>query len=1104
MRGAVRLLLLALCLHASAESFSQKITLSVSNAPLSRVFDAISKQAGVSIVYKDELLKNAKPVTLNVKDATVEEVLKQCLKGQPFSYRIDKNMILIQKQAAARSDNARSDNTQASPPIDVRGRVTTEAGAPIGGVSVMVKGSNRGNLTNDHGDVLLEGIDGDVTLVVSSVGYESREIKLNGKTEFSVKLRVKVAQVSSLEINTGMFTRSKESFTGATTSYTGDQLKAIGNKNVLSSLATLDPAFVIVENNNLGSNPNNLPTIEVRGKTSISATNTTTLNDQFSNDPNQPLFILDGFESSLQAIYDLDMNQVATITILKDAAATAMYGAKSANGVVVVETKRPVPGELRVSYSADLSADIPDLSSYNLMNASEKLQFEKLAGLYTISGQTGLNQWLLDQAYNSRLASIAQGVNTDWLSQPVQLGLMNSHSLQVTGGNNELTFRAGITYRNENGVMKGSGRKTWSGNFYLTYRKGALNMTNIASVSDYMDTESPYGDFATFAQANPYYPKTNPDGSINEFLDPNDTTVINPLYNASLNSINQTKSMTLSDNLQAILTLGHGLRLQGGLMLNTGIATATIFTPPENSMYNGVGIYLQGNYTNTHTESPGYSGNLMLTYTKGFGKSQVNANLRTDVTQSTANSIGFSAVGFPFGTNGNPSYAYGFTPYSQPSSSITESRDEGFLASFNYAYDQRFLLDATYRLDGSSVFGSNQLFKPFAAAGLGWNINKEAFLRRYRWLNMLKLRGDIGYTGNENLGQFTSTSIYTYQSGVNNFGQGLDMTSLGNPNLKWQNTLQQSYGVDFTLWNNRISGYVEYYDKLTTPLAITAEGALPSSVGINSNYVINAGHLTTRGWDANLRFSPIYNMKQHIIWTIGVTGGLVRSTYGGLGDQLQTLNEQAQDNNGLNRYQDGFSPDDMWAVVSKGIDPATGQEIFQRKDGSLTFTYDPNDVVRVGNTQPKVQGVINTSLTYKNFSIGGNIRYSVAGYVFNSALYDKVENISQTQVEYDNLDKRALYDRWQKPGDIAQFKAIGISESTPMSSRFIEKDTHFDGESFNLSWRLATGWIRKLRMQMLTLSAYTNDIFRIERIKSERGIDYPFARSTSFSANISF
>jgi len=1083
------ILLLIGCLQVSAHGYSQRVTISQSNAPLEKIFSEIRQQTGYLFFYNVEWLKKSKPVDIDVKNIPIEEALEQCFNNQPLSYTIvDKTVVLKLKEMAPTPPD----------PIFIRGKITSKSGEPLVGVTIAVKGASKGTYSDTEGNFLIRLAENDKILVFSCIGMKSLELKLRGNTQvINIIMEEESAKLEEM-VFTGIYTRKKDSFSGAATSFTGDQLKAVGNKNVLESLKSLDPSFIKVENNIQGSNPNALPTYEIRGKTTISTAN---LNSQFNNDPNQPLFILDGFESTLQAIYDLDINRIASITLLKDAASTALYGSKAANGVVVVETKRPTPGQLRVNYTGDFSVEMPDLSSYNLMNSTEKLQYEKLAGLY--SNKNDL-QWLADEIYSRKIAEIQRGVDTYWLGEPVRTGVTNKHSFQFSGGNNDLLFNAGLYYANQVGVMKGSGRKPWNANINLTYRKGKINISNQLSISGYNGNESPYGSLTEFARANPYYRKHNSDGTISKYLD-TANNVINPLWNASLNSINENKGFSFNDNIQAIYSISNNLRLQGGLQIMNQNTSAVVFSPPDNSAFDGVDIHQKGSYTNNRIENRSYSGNLMLTYAKLINKHQINANIRADIGESHSQALGFSAVGFPYGTNGNPIFAYSYTPYGKPVASTVTSRSTGFLASINYSYDGRFMLDAIYRLDGSSVFGSNRMFRPFASGGIGWNIKRESFLKRVDWIDMLKLRADIGMTGNENLGQFTSVSTYTSTTDMNYFGiGGLKMMSLGNPDLEWQKTLQESYGIDFTLLASRISGYLEYYNKKTDPLLVPAAGTLPSSAGVNSNYVMNVGYLTTKGWSANLRLSPIYNLQKRIILTFSVTGSTYNSIYGGLGNKLEVYNTEQMKSNGLLRYKDGYSPDDVWAVVSRGIDPATGREIFQKQDGTFSFDYDTEDIVKVGNTRPKAEGVINVSFTYKDFTIGANIRYVIGAYIYNSALYNKVEQITNADNAY-NHDKRALYERWQKPGDIAQFKAIGSNYNTSaMSSRFIQKDSHFNGESFNIGWRVSNGWIERFKLQSLNINFYLNDIFRIESVKSERGINYPFSRSASLSINASF
>ncbi|MFZ4862918.1 SusC/RagA family TonB-linked outer membrane protein [Sphingobacterium sp. Mn56C] len=1095
MKLTTFLLLLAL-MEVSAHSYGQQLTLKATAISMENILLEVRKQTRYDVVIFTSKFNASRKISVNFSQTPLQDVMTQITQGMPYTFDMENKSVVIKERTA--SINGSRTIATAENSIDIKGQVVNENGQPLMGASIKVKGTTKTTVAGAGGVFSLAGVPEKAILQVSYLGYLSQEIQIKG-TEYVLLVKLQPLEKSMDDVvitGTGI-NRKKDSFTGATSTFSGEQLKQIGNRNVLQSLKTLDPSFIMVESNLQGSNPNRLPDIEVRGKTTI---NTANLNDQYSSNPNQPLFILDGFETNLQTIYDLDINRVASITLLKDAASTALYGAKAANGVVVVETIRPVAGELRISYASDFSFDIPDFSSYNLMNAEEKLTFERLSGVYS---NTPIFQWQSDSVYNAKLANIRRGVNTYWLKEPVHTGVTQRHSVRFSGGTAELTFGAGANYRKQEGVMKGSDRNSWAGNFDLNYRKNRLNISNNLTLTNLWSNDSPYGAFSNFSRANPYYAKTNADGSIPMFLDPGQTNTPNPLYNASLFSLAKLNGFNFRENVNANYTLSNNFRVNGGLSYGRDNGENISFIPPDNTAFAGVDAYEKGRYTKTQTTSNFFSANLMLSYAKVIAKHQFNGNIRADLQQSSGNGSGFTAVGFPYGTNGNPRFAYGYLPSGRPSSSTNKSRSVGFLGSINYAYDQRFLLDATYRLDGTSVFGSNKQFKPFASIGLGWNIHKEQFLQHQQWLDLLKLRANVGYTGNQNIGQFTSSSVYTFQTGTNPFGQGLDMTSLGNPNLDWQKTLQKSFGLDIGILQNRISGYIEYFDKQTDPLIVPASDALPSSVGINSNYSINVGSLQTRGWSFNGRFSPIYNLKDRIIWTVGFSGQRTTSLYGGFGNKLEALNRLQLNSKSLIRYQDGNSPDDIFAVVSRGIDPATGNEIFQRVDGSYTFLYNTDDIVKVGNTRPKIEGVINSNFTYKNFTFGANVRYRIGGYVYNSALYSKVENIAANNLIF-NQDRRALYERWKEPGDEAQFKAISLTSSTPMSSRFVQKDNHFVGESISASWRVSDGWIRQLKLRSLSMTVYVNDIFRLESVKSERGIDYPFARSASFSLNASF
>lgn len=366
--------------------------------------------------------------------------------------------------------------TQVKAMTKIIGIVLDENKVPIPNVSVTVKGDAKtATISNDKGEFIISPTQDNVTLVFKSVGYATKEV-----------------------VVTGYSRRSKESFTGSASTFSKEDLLRVGNKNVLQSLQNLDPSFVLSENLALGSNPNALPEIQLRGQTGLDD-----IRGEYSGNPNEPLFILDGFEANLQKIFDLDMNRVASITILRDAAAKAIYGSKAANGVVIIETIVPAEGAMRVSYNANFNIEAPDLTSYHLANAREKLQVELNAGRYT-SSQPVYQQHLREQ-YNAILADIESGVDTYWLSQPLRVGLGNKHTLMLEGGSPSLRYVVDFSYNNNIGVMKGSNRQNTGGSVNLSYRSGKFNFRNILSVNFNKSNNSPYGSFSEYTSLNPYF-----------------------------------------------------------------------------------------------------------------------------------------------------------------------------------------------------------------------------------------------------------------------------------------------------------------------------------------------------------------------------------------------------------------------------------------------------------------------------------------------------------------------------------------------------------------------------------------------------------------------
>ena len=989
--------------------------------------------------------------------------------------------------------------------VVLSGKVVDSAdGYPLIGVSVSVAGTRQGTVTDLDGLYELKVPKQQCEVLFSYVGYDDKVIAYNLKNASAFSKVVMFTNVTQLAdvVVTGVYERKKESFTGASATFKTDELKAVGTSNILQSLSTLDPSFKMMESSQFGSNPNVMPDIEIRGKTSVAG-----LKEEYGTDPNQPLFILDGFETSLETIMNLNMNRVASVTILKDAASTAIYGSKASNGVVVIETKAPARGRLQLSYKGDYGISLADLSDYNLMNSREKLEFETLAGVYKDNSGDPFAQIRLDDLRNQRMLEIERGVDTYWLSEPIRPGLTHKHNIYAEGGEDKIRYGIGLSLGNVDGVMENSGRQTLEGNVDLIYRTGKFQFSNKLSIN-WLDVSNPTVSFAEYAYANPYYRKYNADGSISKYLyypeeGVDDYPVSNPLWNAHLNNWDVATGFGFTNNFIFEWFATKSLRLRAKFGLTKQDDDEQTRLSPQHSQFDDVGETEKGLYSYTQIKEMIYEGDVALTFGKLLAdKHMVNAVGGFNFSNNHRQIYGYSAVGFTDDQFDAPSFANSYPSGGSPDYNESLKRAASFYLNGGYAYSERYLLDFNYRLDGASMFGTGNRFRNTWSVGAGWNIHKEPFMADSDFFSLLKLRGSVGNPGNQNFSAYQAFSTYKFNGWMTNiFGTGVILNALGNAGLSWQETTNYDLGMDLTFWGERINATFDYYWKYTDPLLAVI--TTPGSMGVTS-VAMNAGSQKTRGWEATLRVSPVYRPSEGIIWNISINATNSRSEYADIGNSFSALNESGKASLvGTTRYYDGGSPTAIWAVRSAGIDPATGKELFIKKDGTYSFTYDVNDEVVVGDLQPKVEGLLGTSLYFKGLSIGCYLRYRWGGQVFNSSLFQKVENIG-TQEIYNNQDKRALYDRWSENNREAYFKGISLVQRTEKSSRFVMDDNSLVGESFNIGYEFPDRIVRKMRLGALNIQLTSSDIFRATSVRVERGIDYPFARTVTMSLGITF
>ena len=1091
MRKTRLFIFLMVCLMALPSlAQTSKVTMTFKNESLPSVFKRLEKATDYKFLFAYE---DVGKYTVNgeVKNASIQQAMDYVLRDKPLTYTVEGKIVNVQSANEKKSGRMRT----------IKGYVRDDSGEPLMGVPVCIGETRVCTVTDVDGFYTFKIPVERTVLKFSYVGMDNKYETIGQGTN-DVDRNIVMSSSTQLKdvVVTGIFNRKKESFTGSAATYNKDDLIQMGSSNVLQSLKTLDPAFAIIEDTQFGSDPNRLPNMEIRGKSSMLGQR-----DELASDPNQPLFILDGFESTLQAINDLDINRIESITILKDAASTAIYGSKAANGVVVVETVKPKAGQLQVSYTGNFNVTVPDLSSYDMMNAPEKIEFERLSGRYDPDivetpnrTQTSIE---LTEAYYARLNSVAQGVNTDWLAQPVRVGVNQKHSLYVQGGSETFMFGIGGMYNGNTGVMKGSDREVFGGNLDMIYRVKKFQFSNKFSVSN-ASYNNPLVGFSEYVQANPYYRIYDSEGMLLQWLEYNDDVkMANPLWNASLNSKNHGNDLTISNHFQAEWTPNEMWKARARFGITYDTDGVELFTSPDNTnqVLNKVNGK-RGEYTKTNSNALSYEGDASLTFAKLFADvHRLNAVIGGDIYHTKSTIEGYTAEGFPQGDFTKPSFAAGYLEDGYPTYRDAISRSVNGYLNLGYAYKDRYLMDFSLRENGSSVFGSTSKWNTTWSVGLGWNIHMEPFIQNNaKWINYFKLRGSWGNPGNQSFDSGRTLITYAMQAGtLNYFGIGALADQIGNPNLKWQVTQDKNVGLDLTLFDSRLSFTVDYYHKVTDPLLIGI--TMPLSSG-TTDYYSNAGKQTSQGLTFTAQYYILKNLEKRIMWSVRATGRTQKNKIDGIGNKLDAFNNNGRGTS-TTRYFDGADPEDIWVVKSAGIDPSTGKEIFYDLEGNKLYDYSYDYEQVCGNTRPDLEGVLGSSFTYGGFTASVNFRYQLGADVFNTALWNKVENIDFLY----NQDRRALYDRWHKAGDIAPFKDVRDYNPSPMTSRFIQNEKTLTLESVHLEYQFfSNSWIKHLGLGSLRIFADARDLFRLSTIRAERGTAYPYARTIEAGVSLNF
>ena len=1085
----------------------QKVNVNFKDVTYERLFEEIREQTGLVVMYNSDVFDKHLRVNADFGEIELKDLLTRVLSVNGFTYRMDQSFIIVMKEAA------KEEEEEKNPMVLVKGMVTDEEKVPLPGVTVRVEGTSVGTTTETNGaySILLSRKSGGV-LVFSFVGMETQKRIVGANTEADTLVMDVVLKEETQEMDevvvTGIFTRKAESYSGSAITFKAEDLKRVGNQNVFQSLKNLDPSLLVMDNIAMGSDPNSMPSMQLRGASTFPA-DETAIRSRFQDDPNTPLFILDGFETTTEKIFDMDMNRIESVTILKDAAAKAIYGSKAANGVVVIETKRLSGGEARVSYIGSLDLEMPDLSSYDLCNALEKLEVERREGYYE-ELSTFLREEIDDwQLYTDRLKLAKEGLDTYWLSKPLHVGVGQKHTLMVELGTGALQAIGTFAYNDVKGVMKGSDRRVISGDISVSYRRGKVLFRNIMSIASMNSNDSPYGDFSTYAQLNPYVSPYDENGNLAQLLDDFDSSgraLGNPLYDATLNTKLTDSYLDFTNNFSVEVTPWEAWKFTARMSMDSKKTESEEFYPADHSKFANTGtlddqVVRRGSYNASNGKSWTISGDFSVQFNKSFGLHDVFGTAQWSLSETEYSEVTHYTEGFPNDRMTSIIYARQYATDATPTGYSSLQRSLGYLLVGGYSYDNRYLADLTLKGTGASVFGSDKRWGTFWSVGLAWNIHNEKFLSNSGVIKQLKLRASLGTTGNENFSTNLSSAVYNYYTDryYQNFA-GAYLDNMENPNLAWEQKMDYNVGLDANIGRLLL--------KFDAYISDTKDMAFNRSIVASTGFTTvrdNLGQVRNKGLELSVTYSVIQreNAFLNVYFKAAANDNRIRE----ISDALRSYNEsimEAAEEQGttapVSIYQDGTPVNAIWAVRSLGIDPLTGQEVFLDLDGNKTYTWSAANLVNCGSSDPKYNGNFGFNGEYKGIGLSAVFTFYAGGKMYNNTLVDRVENCYIGN----NVDRRVFSDRWYEAGQEAQYVNGYDNGGTQATSRFVQDDNVLKISSLSAYYELPQRWVRPLKLQRVRLNVYMNDVATFSSIKVERGTSYPFARTLSFSLTATF
>lgn len=946
------------------ELLDRRVTLSIQNEYIEVIIKRLEEQAKVQFLFSREIIQSKRKVSYQAKNEQLQQVLNQLLSPLNLSYEVVGQQIVIKRSQAPLKVTETTSDQAVGQDVQITGRVVSETGEGLPGVNIQIKGTTRGTTTDVDGNYRLTAPQGNGTvLVFSFIGYQTQEVTVGARNAINITLANDDKTLNEVVV-VGYGVQRKRDVTGSVVSVNEATLKEVPAPNLVNQLKGRAAGVTIVSN---GSTPGSQGQIRIRGNRTLTTGNGDGLDG--------PLVVVDGIPYG--GLNDINPDDIANLEILKDASATAIYGSRGAGGVILVTTKRGKIGKPVFTYDG-YHGITTIMGKYNVMNGTEYAQFKADAAKYnrTAPGTTAYPLTIKEQE------ALAAGVSTDWQGLIYKPGFNTNHQLGMQGGTENTQYSLGLGYFNETGIIPSQKFERYTIRATIDQRVGKRIKVGLNTLNTLTYTNTPGGGGVPggLVRLTPLASPYNADGSVNLFPSEGsiDAAGISPLTIITKKDayLGRTRSIRTFNSLYGELMILNGLRYRFNAGLNFSQSNYNGYGGPL-TYFNQATVQSSSNAEISNTEYWDINLQHLLYYDKTFGKNKLGLTGLYEVTQNHSLGSRFTVTGVPadYIKTSNFSLASGQpVANSDFGNSFAETGLLSYMGRVNYSYNDRYLLTLTLRRDGSSTLSPANRYFNYPAIGGGWNVIEEPFMKRVPAISNLKLRGGWGISGNRNVGAYATLGALSagyYNFGLGTAGQQLayTVTSLPATNLGWQSTSQVDIGIDFGLFNNRITGTVDWYLQKTKDILLSVP--LPPSNGAGST-LKNLGRTEGRGLETSLTFD-IFRKPGGFNWSADVIYFFNREKI----TQLTTPTEQSNvgagwfvgqplsviyDYNKIGIWQTGDQAD-----IDRQTAPRQFPGQIRVQDVNGDGKIDPADRQILGNFQPKWEGGLTNRFTFKNF-----------------------------------------------------------------------------------------------------------------------------------------